>query len=66
LETIYYHTLIKYQQRDNSANLSEYITAKVKLFNINFGFHSNSNRSPKVTNRLIAMPDKNVRSKKFV
>jgi len=59
-ENIYYHTLIKYQQL-NRDNLGEYITAKVKLFNMNFGFHHNKNKSTRITNRLIAMPDKNVR-----
>ena len=45
----------------NRDNLGEYITAKVKLFNMNFGFHHNKNKSTRITNRLIAMPDKNVR-----
>jgi hypothetical protein len=45
----------------NRDNLGEYITSKVKLFNMNFGFHHNKNKSTRITNRLIAMPDKNVR-----
>jgi hypothetical protein len=28
---------------------------------MNFGFHHNKNKSTRITNRLIAMPDKNVR-----
>lgn len=63
-ENLYYHTLIKYQQL-NRDNLGEYISAKVKLFNLNFGFHQSKNKSTRVTNRLIAMPDKNVTYQHF-